>query len=110
MNANTRRVRVAARTALSITRRFRRLLYPFVRATKKVVAPIGFTIAKIATNVPTVNVNRSAAMAAAEGWSSQELVERLPRRRDVPGVAQGRERRLRPRLLHLYLPLDDLHG
>src|SRR5207247_2600448 len=35
----------------------------FVRATKNVVAPIGFTIAKIATNVPIENARRSSTMA-----------------------------------------------
>src|SRR5438093_7559825 len=61
--------------------------------------------------VPIANVSQSSVMGSAvEGGTSQELVEGLACRRDVSRVAEGRERRLRARLLHLELPLDDLQG
>jgi len=60
---------VAARTALSTMRRFIAFEYVRLRTTKNVVALIGFTIAKIATNVVTAKVVKSEAIVAAHPWA-----------------------------------------
>ena len=77
-NAKIRRVAVARRTPLRVTRRFSAFLYPRLRVTKNVVAPIGFTIAEIAVKVAIANV-RSVAVASARNFGGQMNLSRALR-------------------------------
>src|SRR5437762_2898836 len=100
---------VAARIAFWITRPFISFGYDRVRTTKKVIAPMGFTIAKSATKVVMAKLTRSAAIPARPRQRPVlEGVEHFSRERQIPGVAKWRERRVGPRLVRDDLPLDNL--
>src|SRR5437763_1940527 len=99
---------VAARIAFWITRPFISFGYERVSTTKKVIAPMGFTIAKSATKVVMAKLTRSAAMPARPRQRPVlEGVEHFSRERQIPGVSQGCERGVRPRLVRDDLPFDD---
>src|SRR6267378_5487401 len=91
-NAKMSNVSVAARTAFSITRFFRTGGYERVRTTKKVIAPIGFTIAKIAMKVVAVKPARSAMVPRPTQGPVLESVEHFSREREVTRMAQRGER------------------
>src|SRR5436190_5250334 len=100
---------VAARIAFWITRPFISFGYDRVRTTKKVIAPMGFTIAKSATKVVMAKLTRSAAIPARPRQRPVlEGVEHFSRERQIPGVSQGRERGAGPRLVRDDLPFDNL--
>src|SRR5438309_2454478 len=109
-NAKMSKVIVAASTAFWITRFFTTGGYDRVRTTKKVIAPTGFTIAKIATKVVAAKPTRSAMVRRPTEGPVLESVEHFSRECEVAGVAQGRERRTGAALVGDDLPLDDLHG
>src|SRR2546427_2362221 len=109
-NAKMSKVIVAASTAFSITRFFTTVGYDRVRTTKKVIAPTGVTIAKIATKVVAAKPTRSAMVRRPTEGPVLEMVEHFSRECEVAGVAQGRERRTGAGLVGDDLPLDDLHG
>src|SRR5205809_196871 len=73
---------VAARIAFWITRPFISFGYERVRTTKKVIAPMGFTIAKSATKVVIAKLTRSAAMPART-QDGRGTIDRLPRIGDI---------------------------
>src|SRR6266480_6458384 len=99
---------VAARIAFWITRPFISFGYERVRTTKKVIAPMGFTIAKSATKVVMAKLTRSAAMPARPRQRPVlERVEHFSRERQIPGVSQGCERRMGSRLVRDDLPFND---
>src|SRR5205823_2752644 len=99
---------VAARIAFWITRPFISFGYERVSTTKKVIAPMGFTIAKSATKVVMAKLTRSAAMPARPRQRPVlERVEHFSRERQIPGVSQGCERGMSPRLVRDDLPFDD---
>src|SRR5436189_214993 len=96
-------------SAIRITRPFISFGYDRVRTTKKVIAPMGFTIAKSATKVVMAKLTRSAAIPARPRQRPVlEGVEHFSRERQIPGVAKRRERRVGPRLMRDDLPLDNL--
>src|SRR2546429_5232408 len=100
---------VAARIAFWITRPFISFGYDRVRTTKKVIAPMGFTIAKSATKVVMAKLTRSAAIPARPRQRPVlEGVEHFSRERQIPGVSQGRERGAGPPLARDDLPFDEL--
>src|SRR5438132_7943227 len=109
-NAKMSRVTVAASTAFSITRFFTTGGYDRVRTTQKVIAPTGFTIAKIATKVVAAKPTRSAIMPRPTEGAVLESVEHFPRERQIARVAQWREGGPHTHVPNLHFPLDQFDG
>src|SRR2546427_1167373 len=109
-NAKMSKVTVAASTAFSITRFFTTGGYDRVRTTKKVIAPTGFTIAKIATKVVAAKPTRSAMAGRPTEGPVLESVEHFSREREIARVAERGEGRMCAGLVGDNLPLDDLDG
>src|SRR2546427_2234978 len=107
-NAKMSRVTVAASTAFSITRFFTTGGYDRVRTTKKVIAPTGFTIAKIATKVVAAKPTRSAMVPRPTEGPVLESVEHFPRERQIAGVAQWGERGTNAVVADLHSALNEL--